>query len=240
MEGLWRPLLAACVSAAVTTTGVVAISRFEEWAQRNAVHFKGFAAGMLIAVSILHLLPRAFSLSERPSLFILGAFLTVYVVDHLLGSSERPGAPGRSGLIPLAAVGFHSLLDGVIYTVTFGFDAFTGLLAAVGMILHEFPEGIVTFVLVTRAGYSKGKAFVLAFLTAAITTPVGALISHPFVSGIDRLVLGRLLAVAAGALLFVGTAHLLPEVRREGKAGSLLALGAGIALALLLILLEGL
>jgi zinc transporter ZupT len=213
MEGLWTPLLAACVSAAVTTTGVVAISRFEEWARRNAVHFKGFAAGVLIAVSIMHLLPRAFSLSERPSLFILGAFLTVYVADHLLGSSGHSGTPGRSGLIPLAAV---------------------------GMILHEFPEGIVTFVLVTRAGFSKGKAFVLAFLTAALTTPVGALVSHPFVSGIDRLVLGRLLAVAAGALLFVGTAHLLPEVRREGKAGSLLALGAGIALALLLILLEGL
>jgi len=242
MNGLWAPILAACLSAAVTTIGIVVIGRFQYWAKRNSVHFKSFAAGMLLAVSILHLLPRAFSLSEHPSYFILAAFVAVYLVDHLLGGPGRDSA-GRqrrlSGLIPLIAIGFHSLLDGVIYSVTFSFDTFTGFLAATGMILHEFPEGIITFVLVSQAGYSKGRSFVLAFLAAALSTPAGALISYPLVSGIDELVLGRLLAMASGALLFVGTAHLLPEVKKEGNAGSLAALAGGIALAVLLILIKG-
>ena len=241
MSGLWIPLLAAGLSAAVSTTGIVIIGRFESWAERNSVYFKSFAAGMLLAVSILHLLPRAFSLSEHPSYFIIAAFLTVYLVDHLLGVSGRSSATRRrrlTGLIPLIAIGFHSLLDGVIYTVTFSFDTFTGFLAAIGMILHEFPEGIITFVLVSQAGFSKGRTFALALLAAALTTPAGALISYPLVSGIDELLLGRLLAMASGALLFVGTAHLLPEVKNEGNAASLAALAGGIVLAVLLILVK--
>jgi zinc transporter ZupT len=204
--------------------------------------FKSFAAGMLVAVSILHLIPKAFSLSGHPSYFILCAFLVVYLLDHLLGTSARKhGRPARtlSGLIPLIAIGFHSLLDGVIYSVTFRIDTFTGFLTAIGMILHEFPEGIITFVFVSEAGFSKGRAFLLAFLTAAISTPVGAMISYPFIADIDQLMLGRLLALAAGALLFVGTAHLLPEVKKAGKTSSLAALAGGIVLAVGLILVRG-
>jgi zinc transporter ZupT len=43
------------------------------------------------------------------------------------------------------------------------------------MILHEFPEGIVTFVLLERGGFSRGKSAWYAFLAAGLSTPLGTL-----------------------------------------------------------------
>jgi zinc transporter ZupT len=43
-----------------------------------------------------------------------------------------------------STVGFHSFIDGVIYSIAFTVSIFTGVLATMGMVLHEFPEGIIT------------------------------------------------------------------------------------------------
>lgn len=41
-------------------------------------------------------------------------------------------------------IGLHSFIDGVIYSVTFNVEGFTGMLSALGIILHEFTEDIIT------------------------------------------------------------------------------------------------
>lgn len=97
----------------------------------------------------------------------------------------------------------HSFLDGVIYSVTFNVSIFTGILAAIGMVLHEFPEGIVTFLLLERGGMSKKKSAWYAFLASALSTPLGTLVSYPFIEKIERSALGTLLAFSAGALVYV-------------------------------------
>lgn|GEM_PF-3378465 len=46
--------------------------------------------------------------------------------------------------------------------------------------LHEFPEGIITYLLLLKSGLSERKAMVLAFFAAALTTPpLGMLFSYP-------------------------------------------------------------
>jgi zinc transporter ZupT len=143
------------------------------------------------------------------------------------------------GIIPMLGIGFHSFIDGVIYTVTFNVSVLTGVLAAIGMVLHEFPEGIVTFVLLERGGFSRKKAAVYAFFAAALTTPLGALVSFPFINTITRPTLGILLAISAGALVYVGASHLLPAVEQEQKRYSVLALAAGVLVAVGIVLSKG-
>jgi zinc transporter ZupT len=123
--------------------------------------------------------------------------------------------------------------------VTFNVSIFTGVLSAIGMILHEFPEGIVTFLLLERAGFTRKRAAIYAFLAAAISTPIGTVISYPFIEKIDRPSLGMLLAVSAGALVYVGASHLLPEVEKENKRYSLISLGIGILVAVLIVTSKG-
>jgi zinc and cadmium transporter len=54
-------------------------------------------------------------------------------------------------------------------------------------------------------------------------------------SRIERSTLGALLALSAGALVYVGASHLLPAVERERKRYSVLALGAGVLVAMAII-----
>jgi ZIP family zinc transporter len=131
----------------------------------------------------------------------------------------------------MLGIGIHSFIDGIIYTVTFSVSALTGTLAAIGMILHEFPEGIFTYVLLLKGGVGDRRALLGSFVAAALTTPLGMLVSYPVVSRIDPSTLAALLAISAGALIYVGASHLLPTAEREPQRYSLIALGAGVALA---------
>jgi zinc transporter ZupT len=60
---------------------------------------------------------------------------------------------GSIVLMPILGIGFHSFVDGVIYSITFVAEIFTGALTALGMVLHEFPEGIIAFVHLQQGGY---------------------------------------------------------------------------------------
>jgi zinc transporter ZupT len=107
------------------------------------------------------------------------------------------------------------------------------------MVLHEFPEGIITYLLLLRGGFSDRKSLVLAFLAAALSTPLGMLVSYPLISQIDKPLLGNLLSLSAGALVYVGATHLLPQAEREPKKYSLVALAGGILVAVVIVLSEG-
>jgi len=123
-----------------------------------------------------------------------------------------------------------------IYSITFTVSIFTKILAATGMVLHEFPEGIITYLLLIRAGFKVKTSLILAFLAAALTTPLGMLVSYPYISKIDDPLLGALLAFSAGALVYVGSTHLLPQAEVEHKKYSLFALSVGVLVALAIIL----
>jgi ZIP family zinc transporter/zinc and cadmium transporter len=135
----------------------------------------------------------------------------------------------------MLGIGLHSFIDGFIYSITFSVSIFTGALAATGMVLHEFPEGIITYLLLLRAGFSEKTAFLLAFFAAALTTPLGMLVSYPFISQIDKPLLGILLSLSAGALVYVGATHLLPQAEKEHARFSFIALGAGIIVAIIIV-----
>jgi zinc and cadmium transporter len=236
---LWAVVLTSSLACVITTLGIKVISRYEKWGLDNIVYFMSFAAGVLIAVSFIHIIPRSFTMNATAHIYLLTGFLAFYLFNRFLNAyvCHEYECPNLSlGVIPMLGVGLHSFLDGVIYSVTFNVSIFTGILATIGLVLHEFPEGIVTFLLLERGGFNKKKSAGYAFLAAAISTPLGALVSFPFIAKIERPTLGALLAFSAGALVYVGASHLLPEVERENKKYSLLSMAVGILVAVVIVL----
>lgn len=164
-------------------------------------------------------------------LHIFNRFITAFVCEKN-PQKERYGI----GLIPMIGIGFHSLIDGMVYSVAFNVSIFTGFMSTAGMVLHEFPEGIITYLLLLRGGFSKQKAMIMAFCAAALTTPVGMLVSYPLISAIDNTTLGALLSLSAGALMYVGATHLLPQAEKEHKKYSLVALAGGVVVAFVIVI----
>lgn len=235
----WIPFITSSLAALVTTVGIYVIRRYKSWGKKNLTYFICFAAGVLISVSFLHLIPKAFEMNTQAPMFLFigymfmhtfNRFLTIFVCDKSTKSHYA------IGLTPLLGIAFHSFIDGTIYSITFTISIFTGVLSAIGMVLHEFPEGIVTYLLLIRGGFAERTALILAFLAAGLTTPLGMLLSYPFVSKIDASILGALLSLSAGALVYVGATHLLPITEREPRKFSLIALGTGILVAIVIIL----
>jgi zinc transporter ZupT len=234
----WTALGASTLAAVVTTIGIYVIRRFERWGRENTIYFICFAAGVLISVSFLHIIPKAFSMNAHAPAYMFAGYISLHLFNRFINafvcdksSDEQYGI----GLVPMLGIGFHSFIDGIIYSITFTVSIFTGVLAATGMVLHEFPEGIITYLLLIRAGFEIRTALLLAFVAAALTTPLGMLVSYPYISKIDSALLGALLAFSAGALVYVGATHLLPQAETEHKRYSLFALAAGILVALAIV-----
>jgi zinc and cadmium transporter len=232
-------ILASSLACAVTTIGIYVIRRRDRWGSDHAAYFMAFAAGVLISVSFIHIIPKSFDMNESAPTYLLIGFLGLYLSNRFLNAyvcHEYHRANYALGIIPMLGIGLHSFLDGIIYSVTFEVSIFTGVLASIGMVLHEFPEGIVTFLLLERGGFDKTKSTRYAFLAAAISTPLGTLVSYPLISEIEHSTLGMLLAVSAGALVYVGASHLLPAVERENKQYTLVSLAIGVLVAATIVL----
>jgi ZIP family zinc transporter/zinc and cadmium transporter len=223
----------------VTAIGIYTIRRFEAWGRRYSIYFVCFAAGVLISVSFLHIIPKSFEMNVSAPAWLLIGFVLLHLFNRFITAFVCERAPDSAygiGLIPMLGIGFHSFIDGFIYSITFSVSVFTGALAATGMVLHEFPEGIITYLLLLRGGFSEKTSLILAILSASLTTPLGMLVSWPYISRIDAPLLGCLLALSSGALVYVGATHLLPQAEKEHRKYSLCALGAGILVAVIIVL----
>jgi ZIP family zinc transporter/zinc and cadmium transporter len=230
---------ASSLAALVTAIGIYTIRHSEAWGRKYSIYFICFAAGVLISVSFLHIIPKSFEMNANAPVYLLIGFVFLHLFNRFITAfvCERdPDSRYGIGLVPMFGIGLHSLIDGFIYSITFTVSTFTGALAATGMVLHEFPEGIITYLLLLRGGFSEKTSLILAFLAASLTTPLGMLVSYPFISQIDKPMLGILLSLSAGALIYVGATHLLPQAEKEHRKYSLFALGAGILVAFLIVL----
>lgn len=232
----WNAFAASLIACATTTTAIVVMQRYRSWAEREGAYFASFAAGALVSVSFLHIAPTSLGMNAAAApACLLAGYLLLHLINRFIKTyvCDQPShADYAIGLVPLIGIGFHSLLDGAIYSVTFSVDVRTGVAAALGTILHEFPEGVVTYALLLRGGFGGRRAFLLAFLAAALTTPLGMLVSWPAIAAVSRDMLGAALGFSAGALIYVGASHLLPHAEEERRPYSLLALLGGVLVAI--------
>ncbi len=240
MSAFIAVMLASSMACVVTAIGIFIVNRYSEWVKKQSVHFMSFAAGMLIAVSFLHIIPESFEMNAASPVFLLAGFLGLDLSNRLLKvytcHTHGDCTNLSRGITPALGIGFHSFIDGIIYAVTFNVSVFTGVLAAIGMVLHEFPEGVVTYMLLQRGGFYKKKAAIYALLSAGVSTPLGTLISYPFLSKLGQPALGALLAASAGALVYVGASHLLPAIEEENEKYTLVSLATGVLTAVTIVL----
>lgn len=235
----WTAFTTSILAALITSLGIFTVRRFSQWANRNITYFMCFAAGVLISASFLHIIPKSFAMNPQAPIWLLLGFMGLHLFNRFITAFVCERDPSKKeyaiGVIPMIGIGFHSFIDGFVYSVAFTVSILTGYLATIGMVLHEFPEGIITYLLLIRGGFSERRAMYLAFLAAAATTPCGMLVSFPLVTSIDRETLGAALSLSAGALVYVGATHLLPKAEQEQKRFSLVALLGGILVAVIIV-----
>ncbi len=241
LEAIQAPLFFGLIAAFVTTLGLLAVSLRSDWSQRYAGLFGLAAAGMLSTMVFLHILPEAFALSPNAPLWLTVGFFSGLLINFMVRAFFPEREDSRlphEAVTPILAIAIHSFIDGIVYSVTFAASFSAGVFAAFGLILHEFPEGVIAFAILRRHGVSNAKAFFWAFLAAAATTPLGVLISGPFMFALGGEAVGLLFALSAGLVLFVATGPLMAPLKDTPPGRGLAALAVGIALAVALALVS--
>jgi len=155
---------------------------------------------------------------------------------ELLGSEqERSEARAnkvllRTGLFVALAIAIHNFPEGLATFLLVLDDPQIGIALAIAVALHNIPEGIAVSVPVYYATKSKVKAFRLSFLSG-LAEPAGAVIGYLLLAPFrDPVVLGILFARVAGVMVFLAIDTLLPTARNSAR-GHLSVYGfiAGVA-----------
>lgn len=219
----------------VNSIGILVIYKNKVWAEKNVEYFMCFAAGVLISSPLIMAFPQAIEKNPNAGLAALIGFVFMFFSNRIIKHKTKQHELAF-GITALEGIGIHSLIDGIIYSVAFNVNIFIGILAGIGLVVHEFAEGVITFSVLTKAGLSDKKAIFYAFLVAALTTPIGAFIAFPFVSKLNSSILGLALGFVVGVLIYISASHLLPEVRENEREHSYLAFLAGVGLAMFIML----
>lgn len=242
----------ALILAATLLDGLAAFSGGllpVEVIHRQITGFLAFAAGTLIGVAFLDLIPEALEALHHAhassgaagepgyqGLMLAAAlgFSAFYAIEHLAGS-HAAGQTGHAGhhhhlTGPFILIGdaLHNITDGMAIAAAFMADTSVGVATTAAVILHELPQEVSDYAILLSQGYSQRKA--LAMLgVVQLTGVLGAVATFTaaqWISGATPVIL----ALSAGGFIYVAAANLLPELqRRRSKASALGVLAAFLA-----------
>lgn len=211
-------ILSTIGSLAGLVGGVIFLVK-KNWAKalsRNAIPF---AAGVLLSVSLLDLLPEAVeNLGTAGYSIALGALLASFFFEqffaHLHHHHERRETLLRA-TVPLVVFGdtIHNFIDGVAIAAAYLTNPYFGYVVTLATFLHETPHEIGDFGVLMSAGWSRTKTFCANLISALATFP-GALLVYFFLRETPGQV-GILLAISAGVFLYLGASDFLPEISEE-------------------------
>jgi ZIP family zinc transporter len=123
----------------------------------------------------------------------------------------------KAGLFVALGLGIHNFPEGMATFATSLSDPQLGIVIAVAIAFHNIPEGLAISAPVYAATGSRSKAFWWSFLSG-VAEPIGALLAAaalmPF---LNEAVLGGLLSVVAGIMVFISIDELLPLSRAYGE-----------------------
>lgn len=208
----------------------------------------GFSAGVMIYVSLVDILPHANSIltesmGDRAGSWaalasFFGGILLIAVIDNLIPSIENPHETKRvedmgdnsckiegknsslmkMGVLTAVAIGVHNFPEGIATFIAALKDPNLGIAIAIAVAIHNIPEGIAVSVPIFCATGDRKKAFKYSFLSG-LSEPLGALLGYIFLLPIlSDQVFGIMFALVAGIMVFISLDELLPSAREYGEA----------------------
>ena len=175
-----------------------------------------FASGVMICVSFFDLIPNSFILLNRsfylfPSIIFLLIFFVLGVIISM--SIDRymngEGDLYKVGVISMFSIILHNIPEGIMTFISTTNDFKLGLSLSIAIMLHNIPEGISIGIPIYYSTKSRGKAFFYT-LVSGLSEPFGACISYLFFRNINSVILGFILAVTAGIMIQISFYELLP------------------------------
>ena len=168
--------------------------------------------------------------------FFAGMFL-VSLIDKFVPSPESPqeveqakaimeedkkdeiihdGKLLRMGILTALAVAIHNFPEGFATLIAALKDPTLGITIAVAIAIHNIPEGIAVSLPIYHATGSRKKAFFYSFFSG-VMEPVGAIMGYLILAPfMSDTIFGIVFAAVGGIMVFISLDQLLPTAREHG------------------------
>ncbi len=201
----------------------------------------GLSAGVMIYISFVELFKESQEIlvlehGEKPGMLLailsfFAGMLLIGLIDKLVPSHENPheirsveagyeppkGKLMRVGVLTALAIGIHNFPEGMATFTAAMQDPSLGIAIAAAVAIHNIPEGIAVSIPVFYATGSRKKAFYLSFLSG-LAEPLGALIAFLVLAPfLSPLLMAYIFAIVAGIMVYISFDELLPAAQEYGE-----------------------
>jgi ZIP family zinc transporter len=242
MGNIWLAFGLTCIAG--LSTGIGSLIAF--FAKKTNTKFLslslGFSAGVMIYVSMVEIFPKASETISQTHgekngvlfaiiAFFAGMFL-IGLIDKLIPSEKNPhevkfveseseeikkSKLKRMGALTALAIAIHNFPEGLATFVAALQDTKVAIPIVAAIAIHNIPEGIAVSVPIYYATGSKKKAFLYSF-ASGLSEPIGALIGFLILMPfMNDTINGILYAAVAGIMVFISIDELLPAAREYGE-----------------------
>ena len=201
----------------------------------------GLAAGLMLGASLGLIVEGARYGAERTAVGVLAGAVFIFVSQRVIDSHEAlhlgslEGADATKALLIVGIMTIHSFAEGVGVGVAFGVEENLGILIGLAIAVHNIPEGLaISLVLVPRGTAPRTAAAWSVF--SSLPQPLMAVPAFLFVEQFSEfLPVG--LGFAAGAMVWLVAADLLPEALETSRPSAVAGVVAASAIAMVLFML---
>lgn len=220
MSKILYPLILSIIAGSATGVGGLLVLVFGRINDNILGFFMGFAGGVMLIVSLLNLFVEALSQINYVYVTISFAFgaLLMMSIDLTLPHIEMGRWEGvkdyrllQSGLIIAVGMSLHNFPEGLVISAGYEHMPKLGILVAIMICFHNIPEGIATVIPLIQAGVKVKRAIGLSLLSGMME-PLGAIVGSTLIFTLsgETRVIGWALGFASGVMTYITIDELIP------------------------------
>ena len=221
MDNVYYSFILTIMAGFSTMIGTIFVF-FKKKNNKILISSLGFAAGVMITVSLTDLIPESYNLLKNiypifPRMmyiliFIVTGIILSMMIDKYLPENNNTNNKGlyRVGIISMLAIILHNIPEGIATFMAANTNVKLGISLAIAIALHNIPEGISISVPIYYSTKSRGKALLYTFISG-ISEVFGALLTYLFLSNfINDRIMGFLFSIIAGIMIHISIYELIP------------------------------
>lgn len=181
-----------------------------------------FSLSVMITISIIDLLPSSFielnsnfslikSIIITVVLFMIGAILVSILDRNIKVNKSKDSNLFKLGILNMIALMLHNFPEGIATFMTSYSDLSIGISLSLAIMMHNIPEGISIAVPLYYSTGKKGRGILYTFISA-LAEPLGAIVAFLFLKQyINMLTISYVLIIVAGIMITISINELYPE-----------------------------
>ena len=152
-------------------------------------------------------------------------------------SKKEKGSLYKLGILSMIALMLHNLPEGILTFLSSSLDIKIGLKYSIAIMLHNIPEGIAIAIPIYYSTRSKGKAFFNTFISG-LSEPLGAILAYIFLyKYMSNTLISIILLMTASIMISISINDIFKETEKYNKSSVIKGILLGIIIGLLAFIL---